>query len=173
MTVTVNTPLRIDGQTWQLSWSSNLSDPVYRIFQDGLLVNTTQAETQIFSLSPGETLKVEILDDASEPAQGFPGRFLMTWYGGSDTDHYRIDEYISGAWTQQTTIPESGKGFYSYKTRFLEDITEHRFRVMPVGVNGNDGAALEMKMFMVREPDPPDVTYTYSSVTGRVTIAEA
>jgi acyl-CoA reductase-like NAD-dependent aldehyde dehydrogenase len=45
--------------------------------------------------------------------------------------------------------------------------------VTPVGLNGNVGAARTFSLLMVRTPDVPAVSFTYSAGTGAVTIAAA
>ncbi len=170
MSVTINEPQKLDGLTWRLSWSSDLENPLFRIYQDGLRINTTRATQQDFSVSPNESLIVEILDTNDAPAQAFPGRFLLGWSPSPDAARYRIDEKVESIWIQRAIIEDSGKGFYSWKSRFLEDSTEHYFRVVPIGSNGNEGDALEMSEFMVRHPSPPDQNFSYSGATRQITI---
>ena len=64
--------------------------------------------------------------------------------------------------------------YFAWQSRFLEDSASHRFRVVPVGANGNDGTPREFLVLMVRVPDPPAVAYTYNGTPANtVTIASA
>jgi hypothetical protein len=63
---------------------------------------------------------------------------------------------------------------FTWRSRVLEDGATHRFRVVPVGQNGNDGTEQLFTLLMVRIPDPPAVTYTYNGAGApTVTIAAA
>ncbi len=170
MSVIVAAPRRLDGLTWRLSWSSDLLDPLFRIYQDGLCVDTTTATQKTFGVSAGETLVIEVLDTDAAPAQAFPGRFSVTWYARNDAARYLIEECMSDAWTLRATINESGGGFYSWQTRFLEDMQVHRFRVIPVGISGNEGDPLELSQLMVRNPSPPAQNFEYSSTNQTITV---
>lgn len=136
------------------------------------MIDTTPAESRTFTVSAGEQLVVEVLDAADErPEAAFPGRLTLGWYRVADAAKYRIDEYIGGNWTQRASIDDTGIGYYQWKTRFLEDSQTHQFRIVPVGNNGNDGDALAFSVLMVRHPDPPSASFSYSSATGTVTIS--
>lgn len=166
MTVLLNNPQSLDGQTFRLSWSSDLEDPVFHIYQDGLLIDITEATTYDFSIVVGETLVVEILDTDDAPAQAFPGRVLLGWYPVSGAASYRVDEYVGGSWVERATINDSSRGFYTYRSRFLEDSVLHQFRIVPIGIN--EGDPEELSIFLARHPDPPAQNFSYTS--GEVTI---
>jgi len=174
MTVTINTPVQTGSNTWLVSWSSNLSTPTYYIYQDGTLIKTMQTTSTTFWAAAGESLNIEILDDEDEvPESAFPGRLTLAWEKCTETDYYRIDEYVDAAWTERARIPDDGTYYYQWQTRFLEDVTSHQFRIVPVGDNGNEGAAKTFTVLMVRHPAEPSVSYTYAALTGVVTIASA
>lgn len=172
MTVSIDSVTQTGLTTYQVGWSSNLPDPTFYVYQDGVLLNTTKAGSGQFSVPTGESLVLEVLDDLNEtPEAAFPGKLTLGWYAVTDTDFYRIDEYAGAAWVQRAVIRETGRGFYQWKSRFLEDVTVHQFRVVPVGTNGNDGDPLAFNVLMVRHPDAPAVGFSYSSGTGKVTIS--
>jgi hypothetical protein len=172
MSVTVNTPQQLDSLNYRLSWSSDLADPLFRIYQDGLLIDTTRANSRDFSVSVGESLIVEILDDDSEPQHAFPGRFLLGWYPTGETAFYRIEKENGGTWKKKTTVNEIGQGFYSWRSDFLEDCQLHTYRIIPIGTNGNEGDPVVISALMVRHPSPPDVEYNYEPATRQLTIEE-
>jgi len=173
MTVTVNQPSPINATTWRITWSSDLTDPEYRIYQDGLLAATTGAEEWIATVPAGEALLLEILDDPDEtPTTAYPGKITIGWWAVSGAASYRVDEYIEGAWTARATLLETGLGYYRWDSRYLEDVTTHQFRVVPITAFGNDGAAAVFSVLMVRHPDVPSVAYTYDEDTAIITISE-
>lgn len=172
MAVTVNKPVQIDDRSWSLTWSSTLSDPTYYIYVDGELIDTTTAESKIFSVENGASLVVDILDVATgTPGTAFPGRFTIGWNAVSGADVYLIDEYVASVWTNRAEIKETGRGYYLWRSRFLEDVTTHQFRVRAKGNNQNIGTALSLTRLMVRHPDPPDQNFSYSNSTKKVTVS--
>jgi len=174
MTVTISEPERLDSRTWRTSWSSDLEDPAFYVYRDGYLVAVTALGSMEFHIEGGESLVLEILDDADAlPAAGFPGRLLLAWNSVDDADHYMIEEYVDSEWMERAQIADAGKPCFTWRTRFLEDCTEHQFRITPVGTNGNEGDPLTFIVLMVRHPDVPDVAYDYDDETAKVTISAA
>jgi len=90
-----------------------------------------------------------------------------------DHDYLQWQEYSGGEWVTRRETPVDKSGTYSYRTDWLADVTTHQFRCRPVGKNGNNGTAVEFSIFMVRNPDPPDLAFSYSDDTNEVTIAAA
>jgi len=171
--VTIISQVRTGDKSTLITYSSSLGDPVFYIYVDGnLAAQTTQPEYTI-AVNPGETVVVEILDDAAtQPMQIFPGKVRLGWFFVEDTDYYRIDEYIEDEWVERRKMPENN-GYMEFESRFLEDGQDHQFRIVPVGVNGNEGTGKEFSVLTVRTPDTPDVDYTYSNVTNKITIEDA
>ena len=170
--VTLQTPIRTGLQSVLLKFSSDQEDPLFYIYIDGILVAETGQTEYIVAIEAGESCMVEVLDDADAlPMQVFPGKLRLGWFWVADTDYYRIDEYINEAWTQRRRMPCSG-GYLNFQSRFLEDGQSHTFRIVPINTAGNEGAAKQFAILMVRHPDPPDVDYDYDGETGKITITE-
>ena len=53
----------------------------------------------------------------------------------------------------------------------LADVTAHQFRVIVVDECDYEGDPMPFDFFMVCHPAPPDITMTYDSGTGDVTVA--
>jgi len=174
MSVTITSAVATGPNTYLLTYESTLSTPTFYLYQDGTLVAVTELTTWVFWVQVGESLNVEILDNANElPQAAFPGRLLLAWEASDSTDYYRIDEKVASVWTERAKITDSGVLYYSWETRFLEDVTAHEFRIVPVGTNGNEGAIKAFAVLMVRHPTPPTVAYTYTSLTAAVTVSAA
>lgn len=181
MAVAFGASQNLGGGRWLVAWSSTLGSPPpdgYRIFKSGVLVAQTDQESWQFTLAPGEQLVLEVLDDADqEPESAFPGTLLLGWRRTANTQEYRVEEYVGGLWVERRTVPDNGREWYSFESRFLEDVTTHQFRVIPVGTNGNDGTAISFSALMVRHPDQPiedselNERFTYSEDDKTVTIA--
>lgn len=174
MSVTITSAVQTGPESYRVTYTSSLSEPTYYLYQDGTLVAVTELTSWTFIVPMGESLNVEILDDPDElPQAAFPGRLTLAWEGSDSVEYYRIDEYVSETWTERARIYDTGVLYYSWQTRFLEDVTSHQFRIVPIGMNGNEGALKAFTVLMVRHPTPPSVSYAYDSETAKVTISEA
>lgn len=173
MAVTIQIPTQTSSGNWRVDYSSSLSDPTFFIYRDGILVNTTNQTYFSFLVKGGDSPVIEIKDSATDiPKEGFPGRLILTWFSTPATSHYRIEEFVNAVWTFRQNVSEDGRGYYKWQTRFLEDEASHQFRIIPVGTNENDGTIESFVVLMVRHPDVPDVNYTYSDSTKKLTITE-
>lgn len=181
MAVTYQQPRLIGQYRWRIEWSSDLGSPPpdgYRIYMSGVLVATTNKESWDVTLRSGESLVFEVLDDADlEPTTAFPGKLTIGWRRVSNAVKYRLEEYVASVWTAVKSISDDGSEWYSVQTRFLEDVTIHQHRIVPVDVYENDGTALSFSTLMVRHPDIPinesaiDDRFSYASGTNKVTIS--
>lgn len=168
--VTIESTLQLSDRSFRVKYSSDLSDPEFYIYLDGRLVTITTQTEYVIGVNPGENYVLEILDDSVEVAtQIFPGKIRLGWFFCEGCDYFLIDEYVSGSWQQRMRIKDSG-GYLSFISRFLEDGQSHRFRIVPVGTNGNTGQIKEFVVLMVRYPDEPDVDFEFDSQTGKITI---
>lgn len=174
VSLTVNKPVRLGPNTWKLSWSSILSNVTFRIFRDGQLQLETRNTSAIFYVESGESPIFEIFDTpCGTPSESFPGTSLITWYAIPDTELYRVEEFISAVWTLRRKIKDLGRTYFSFRTRWLEDVTLHNFRVIAVGNNGNNSTAKLVDVFMVRHPDPPNAGFVYDGAGPKtVTITQ-
>lgn len=174
MSVTIRTAKQIDDRSVRLTWSSDGEDPTYYIWIDGVFAYETSLTEGVFPIVPGAAAIIDVFDSSSdEPSVAYPGRFLIGWWPSDAVDYYRIDEYYDSAWLERARVIDNGEGFFTWRTRFLEDVTSHQFRIVPVGTDGNEGTATTFTSLMVRHPDPPDVSYSYDSGTTKITISES
>ena len=178
MTVTIDPPTDLGDGVFRVTWSTDQGDgTVFYVYLGGLFAFETQLTEWTFQTpAGGETaaLHIEILDE--EPGydpEVLPGRALLCWYGVDDVDYYTVEEYVDSSWTERQRIIDRGEGYFRWRSRILEDVTTHQFRVTATGDNGNDSTALSLTIFMVRVPDKPRVTYAYDDGTRKVTISAA
>lgn len=180
MTVTYQTPIRIDQFTQRLRFTSNAATPVsFRAYREGRLLaawtSPDGAGVLDVVVPEGESPFLEVLDNADAiPAIAFPGRFTLVWdrTESSDRYSYAIEQYSDGAWTTLDTILDDGRLAYWWQTGWLADCTVHNFRIVPIDTAGNRGSEINYAVEMVRHPDVPNVTITPSGVK-RVLIQEA
>ena len=167
----------VDAFTWRLVWSSDLADATFWIYRDGALLATTTETSYRVTLEPGSDPVFEVLDaegsDAptDEPSPRFPDHIVLAWYAaGAGVSHYRIDRLVDETWFPESQVSERGVGYCRWRSDRLADGQTHRFRVVPVGLNGNDGAATPFAALMVRVPNAPRARYEYHPLTATVTI---
>ncbi len=169
--------LGFGGHTWYLEWTSNTApDGPFYVYIDGLLSETTYSPFRTFSLDDDEHIQIEILDSLSTtPTFSYPGRLVLSWDApAKETISYLVQQYVDSAWTDITTVtPVLNQTYFEYETAILDDVTTHQFRVIPIGVNNEQGTSRDFTVLMVRIPDQPDVAITYSQITGLATIADA
>ncbi len=170
--VTIEPPVRMGQHSWKLKYSSDLPEPMFYIYLDGVLIAETQQTEYDIAVNLDEVSLIEILDDPdTPPMQVFPGKARLGWFFVKGTDYYRVDEYINEAWIERRRLPENN-GYLRWESRFLEDGQTHLFQVVPVGTDGNEGTPKQFAVLMVRRPDVPDVEYTHDDETGNITISE-
>jgi len=171
MTVTVDSITPLGAGSYKSVWSSDLANPLFYIWRDGRLMDTTMALEYTLYVSSGEQLVLEVFDSADDVASdAFPGKITLGWYPVADTAHYIIERLVNAVWVQKKQVNDTGLGFYQWQSDYLEDVTTHEFRIVPYGDNGNAGTALSFAVFMVRLPDVPDVSFSYDDSTNKVTI---
>lgn len=175
MTVTIESQTRISSGSVSLVWSSDLGGtPTFYVYLDGVLAYTTTSISGVFAVDEGTFIIIEVLDDADDvPAAVFPGRFSLGWQAIDDGAYYIVEEYVASVWTQRAKIIDRREPWFTWSSRWLEDVTTHQFRVTVTDQNGNDSSVTNLTALMVRNPDEPDVTYTYSDLGPDVTIAAA
>ena len=179
MTVTLDpsSPQYVGPLAWRLSWTSDLPGATFYVYRDGVLIATTTGGSIIVTVEAGETPLIEVYDDAStSPMESHPGRIMLAWCassGSPEVNYYRVDEYIGAAWVERARLRDDGRGYFTWRSRQLEDCTSHQFRIVPVGDNANEGAADTRTILMVRHPDPPEVSYTWDSGTRTITVSAA
>lgn len=170
--VTMQPPIWIGTNSLKLVYSSDLETPTFYIYIDGLLVATTTQTEYIAAVNSGDEVIAEILDDPDAvPMQVFPGRVRLGWFAVTNTNYYRIDEYVESEWRERARITDNG-GYMQWQSRFLEDCQSHLFKITPIGTNGNEGDEKQFTILMVRHPDTPDVSFEYSNTTKEITITE-
>lgn len=160
MTVSILGQQQAGPQSWQVQWASDIADALFYIYQNGTLAQTTRATSGVFHVTAGSQLWLEILDDPdAKPTEVYPGVVVLGWYQTPDTAFYRIDEWTGTGWMALQTLPDAGAWWVRWVSPFLPDGEAYRFRVVPIGNNGNAGAPQEFSGVMVRHPDSPAPTF--------------
>jgi len=139
MSITYTDPEQVDAYTWRLAWTSSLGDgTTCYVYRDGELFASGPITSVLVRVVTGEYYTWDVIDDLDDaPHYLYPGTMLLAWTETAATDHYRVEEYVNAAWTLRAAVRDTGQGYYTWRTRYLEDDTTHQFRIVPVGTNGN------------------------------------
>lgn len=174
MTVTFNPQVRTGRRKVRMSWTSDQMNPTYYVYVRGVL-RIQLANSIELTIADGETPVIQVLDDANTiPATFYPDHVLLQALRPTGTyDYLRVDQYIDSEWTEIDRQIDEGKRYPSYKTGPLADDTNHQFRFVFVGTNGNEGTAVSWSFLMVRRPDPPVASYSLDEGTGAITVTIA
>lgn len=173
MAITSVTQTLIGTNTVRVTWTSDDPAPLFRIWRDGNLLLTT-ASYMNFTLLAGEMPVIEVFDDDTVPSSAYPGNMILFWYHVATAEKYRVEEYVGSEWVTRCTYLDEGQGSFQYRTEFLADETNHSWRIVPVGENGNDGASpLAFDFLMVRVPSVPLCSWSYNPTNYKVTVTIA
>ena len=147
--------------------ASDLTSPVYYWWVNGALVSAGNLPFLNLNASAGELSVVDVFDSAlSVPEDVYPARALLEWE--NNAARYRILRLIDAAWVVQQEVPAGRLGSMRYVSGVLDDDAEHRFRVTPIGEDGNEGLSREFRVLMVRRPDSVAATFTYDAEDGEL-----
>lgn len=175
MSVSITEIVSVDPQVVRVSFESTLEPATFRVYREGALISTIESEdgegSVLLSIAPEDSPYIEILDDSGPPVPAYPGRFTIHWPSISGPSSFLIEEYVGGNWVELATVPAEPVGSNRFLTRWLEDGQVHQFRVTPIDSEGVSGTAVERSALMVRHPDVPQPTVTYSAVTAKVTVS--
>lgn len=173
MTVSVDEPVQVGTNTWELRWSSDVDDPQYRVYRNSTLVMQTRRCSAVFTMPVGEAHMIEILDDAVDVPKKYGRPYAhLGWAPTAYALHYIVEQYIDAAWVVIAVVQETGKQRWHSFISALGDDATHQFRVTAVSKAGA-GTPAAVNYKLVRAPDPPNVAMTYDSGTDNVTVAAA
>ncbi len=149
---------------FEFTFSSDLDDPTFYIYIDGVFVSSTKDTTWTVTIPLNSQFQFDVLDvETDAPEEHFPSTFTLRWDGTPDSTTYRVEQYVTDTWVaKHVTVADDTRVFH-YKTELLDDSTTYQFRVVPVDGVGRDGTILEFEAEMCRYPDAPSQAM---SITG-------
>lgn len=163
MAITSLTYRQTGPTEFTFSYTSGLSSPTFWIYINGEFITTTLETTYKATVPISGQLQFDVFDDASSvPPEHYPAQATIRWYGRDGAAMYRVDRYVDSTWVPQQTIPYSRTNLFHYTSGVLADVTTHQFRVIPIGPDGHEGTALNFSVEMVRYPDAPSQTMTFT-----------
>lgn len=175
--VTIDAITPLDELAYLVSVTSDEPLPIpFRLLVDGVLAGeiTSPVATAEFrvTITPNTDPLIEVLDrPLTRPTLAFSGNVILAWDEVSGAALYRVEQEIASVWTALATIVDDGRPVFTFQTPWLADGGIYPFRIVPVSAAGNDGPAITRSVAQIRQPPAPNVTYTYSAATEKVTIA--
>lgn len=182
MTITSQTYTPL-GNIIQVDVVSDLTDPSFYWYLDGIYTGSTVEPRKSFYVSAGEQAEIVVLDSvdpafdpiASAPT-AFPARRSLQWVRSVDADveFYRVKQQreAEGFLTIAEVPAVAGRWLYSLLSPRLDDLTNYTWEVVPVDAAGNEGTAQTIgPELVVRKPDAPDFTATFNPGPDTVTFA--
>lgn len=175
---TISNIEHVGAGAWKITTSS-VNTP-YRYYVAGRLVAGPITEATYIVQSNDyltEPPVVDVLDSTeSEPTTGQarPPYVILQWRGDTDAAYYTVQKYIGSTWTaQRPVIQETGLGYYRWESQKLADVANHQFRILATDAEGYTSTARQVEVFMIRYPDPPSFTATYTDLTNTLAISSA
>lgn len=162
---------KVATRTWRFAWTATGNVDIYS--NSRLIEYNYEGASYDYESNTAYPPALEVVDTGDTPPDSYqhPSYLTLQWYGVDGASHYRIEQYVSGAWVIRRRLYDDGRGYFAIVTDELEDCTTQQWRIIPVDAYNGDGAALEYNVSFARVPAPPSVTYTYSATTGLVTVA--
>lgn len=139
-------------------------------YVDGRLFAADTVTERIFTLVPGQTINIQVLDTTASPDEVFPGQVAIHWYAVDNAVRYQVQEYTGGEWVNRRVVVSDGAEVFSHELPPQTDGTAIQWRVLPVNEENIAGDAFEVAMTVVCAPAPVAVVATYDAGTQRVTV---
>jgi hypothetical protein len=173
MAALITEVLRIGSQAWRYEWSG--TEP-FTVYVDGNAVLRDSDQTSyIVQLDEAgdEPRQLEVVDSTQTTAtmqQVLHTPRIILQFRGRRTNAYYIAQVYNGTtWEGNIVIVEDGRGYYradiGYWTTF-----DYQFRVTPYDASGTAGTPLQFSIFHHTNPEPPALSYSYDSGTGKLTV---
>lgn len=170
MAITFLPVQKVGSSAWRLTWTSDVSDPTYNVYVNGVHVAEQRVNTFVVNGDYIDTHVVEVMDDASSPQYAANNRSELLFDSDPNADHYDIEHNPGSGFLKVAQLPKAG-GREGMRTYPLDDASSHQFRVTPVREDGTTGTPATATGKSIRHADVPLVSMAYAAGTGVVTIS--
>lgn len=156
---------RTGAESVVLTWDAGDASEWF-VWQDGALVARVSVPEYLARVSAGTYAVWQVFDDAGDQGDyAQSGHVWLGWHAIAGAVQYRVEELVDSAWAIRQTVVSRGEAYHVHRTRWLEDSTNHQYRVVPVGGNGVDGDPMVFLVRMTRHPDVPVVSGVWDGGT--------
>lgn len=180
MTTTLSPPTKVSSGVWRYAWTGTAPFSVFDYSTYDFTLRDSD-DTEYFASNGGtvEPQAIEVFDSTedSTTAKGvlYPAKITLQWRGYAYADYYDIQQETStpGTYATVQTYTEDGRGYYQYTAaKLTDDVGTGSYRIITVDKSGAV-VNTDFEAVIIRNPNPPELTYTYSAGTGLLTIAAA
>jgi len=170
---TINQPQRLSKFIWDGGFSG--SGTLYVYYESQLRkTSTNSGSVRIRTNDDEEPPVIEVVEDPTIAEQRlYIGYVILQWSVVSGVKSYIIEELVGSTWAERFRSANEGARYIAYQTRFLDDSTTYSFRLKVVDQFGRTKTGETISVFVVRNPDPPGISLSYSSGTNELTISES
>lgn len=176
MTTVLSPPKKIQTNVYLYEWTGTAP---FRIFNyeimDWIEESTEATFIEIVGDSDIEPPAIEVFDsdETTDECIGasYPDKVIIQFRGYRYADYYRIDLDSGGGYEEVGRMYESGQGYYQFVTSILETGATYDYRVVVVDLAEGE-AEIDVSVILTTLPILPELSYTYDSGTGDVTIDE-
>lgn len=141
---------QISRNTWNITWTSTLSNPTYYVYRSGLLQTVTKSTSYTAYTQDGESCNFDVFDSITDlPTVSPTGRVRLTWMGDPHVEQYKIESSSDGtAYGTLAVIPSTPHIEQVYESGFYPNDTICYVRTIPI-TSGVEGAAREHNMIKI------------------------
>lgn len=170
MAITFLPVQRVGASSWRVTWTSDVADPVYDVYRNGVHVSQQRANSFVVTGDYIDTHVIEVADDGSAARYAAENRSELLFDSEVIADHYDIEHNPGSGFVKVGQLPRAG-GREGLRTYPLSDSVSHSFRVTPIRSDGTAGTPATVSGRSVRHADVPIVSFVYTPGTGVVTIS--
>lgn len=172
MAASISETLMVGTKACRYTWTGTAPYTVY-LKGDAVLQNTEQTEyTAQWTDDLVEPPPIEVIDSTQSAAtlqQVLHSHKITLQFRGRRTNSYYVGQIYVGSWIDAVTIVEDGRGYYQVDTGEWPT-GSYQFRITPYDSSGTAGTPLQFSIFHHTNPTPPELSYTYDSGTGNLTV---
>lgn len=179
MSAVINSVINVGPGAWTFNFSGTA--PYTALHQGEVLANNILEDYYTVSMMVGYLIEppaLEILDATESlpsPVQQFPGIMQLQWRGRVEAQYYIPQYFVSPSWVDLPPVFESGRGYYTAPTPWLDDAGNvsggiELFRVKVIDDLGNESGTVPFDFLVIRHPDPPEVVVTWNDTLNQIEV---
>jgi hypothetical protein len=158
----------ISTTAWRMSWTGS---GTFYVYQNGRRISI-QTDTQIdIQTADGAVPQIEVATASGDvPYQLlYPWRANLAWYDGDAlaSAYYVVQQ--DG--TAIDAILGATREYVRWQSKPLADQTTYAYQIDPYATGNLIGESVTHDVVIARNPDDPNVTYSYDATSGDLTIS--
>jgi hypothetical protein len=156
----INSIVNYNGGQVTFYWESDLNNPTYYLYKNGLFLGTqSQSDYTFIQLKNNEVFRFEVFDyepSIADIEDFYPGYFHFNFYTkpSEKIASYEIQEKVdSGDWrTLEILNTKINKSLYTFDTPWYNDKSIINIRIIPKYINNKDGEPFSFMREVITYP---------------------